>query len=82
MGHMTPMEMAIVLGAVGGLLGHIARHHAIVWPDVIRHLCFGIGGGIVFVEGARAPHLFLGLVGGYGGAELLARLSKSRQLPK
>lgn len=82
MGHMTPMEIAVVLGAAGGLLGHIAQYRAIVWPDVIRHLCLGIGGGIVFVEGARAPHLLLGLVGGYGGAELVARLSKSRQLPK
>lgn len=76
------MEIAIVLGAAGGLLGHIARYHAIVWPAVIRHLCLGVGGGIVFVEGATAPPLVLALVGGYGGAELVARLSKGRHLPK
>ena len=81
-GAIRPLRLPDDTQDLRDLLGHIAQYRAIVWPDVIRHLCLGIGGGIVFVEGARALHLLLGLVGGYGGAELVARLSKSRQLPK
>ena len=89
---MTPVDIAVAVGAAGGLVGHIVRNHGIETParlekssppgldlGVIRDLMLGVGGGIVFVEGASSPPIVLALIGGFVAVLWATRRSHNRE---